>query len=388
MAGIIDFLHTTAAYKQAVVQLMIGEANFAATNLGYPPIRGTNEMVSYEVMPPPAGFAGGIVTTNLVIHFERGRIRYFGKPRPDIGRAEAGTNYFRDALAAPARSFEELHSAATNLLSALGVDLVQLETACRFYASTNGIPLRRFRSDLALGDPESDKLLNPPFVQTAWSTNKPKLFFGYGAPASVTINTVDLSIKDAWIHANTSRSRPKLRVTNTIELLSPVPTPEQWTTQFLGGAEAARIVKEPDKVSVVLLDSSKIEGGEVGPERSQTITLSRHMALRASATIGSFDSYAWGSQKLCGEPAYGAKLVFEKDRKTLEVALCFGCADLRVQFGQHVSKDAFDFSHNELLEIVRSAFPGDAELKEIEKKEPEAARRSYLDALNSMRQAP
>lgn len=85
MTNLLAILHTTAACQTAVLQLMIGEANFAARQLGLServPVV-TNELVSFHVSPPPFGVTGTVSSTNYGFSFRHGRLT---KMRSEIER--------------------------------------------------------------------------------------------------------------------------------------------------------------------------------------------------------------------------------------------------------------------------------------------------------------
>jgi hypothetical protein len=74
ITNIIELLHTTASYQTAVFQLMVGEANLAATQLDLNDSRplvinqNTND---WNVSPPPLGIGGSVLTSNYIFEFQR-----------------------------------------------------------------------------------------------------------------------------------------------------------------------------------------------------------------------------------------------------------------------------------------------------------------------------
>ena len=69
------FLHTTTAYQTAALQLMVGEANFTAKQLDLKeplPIVIPADTNKWEVMPPPMGVGGMILTSNFDFEFGGG----------------------------------------------------------------------------------------------------------------------------------------------------------------------------------------------------------------------------------------------------------------------------------------------------------------------------
>ncbi len=82
MTNVIAFLHTTTAYQTAALQLMVGEANFAARQLDLKeslPIVVPADTNNWEVEPPPMGLGGDITTSNYFFEFHEGRLKTIRK---------------------------------------------------------------------------------------------------------------------------------------------------------------------------------------------------------------------------------------------------------------------------------------------------------------------
>ncbi|MDQ6632750.1 MAG: hypothetical protein M3Y82_13510, partial [Verrucomicrobiota bacterium] len=82
MTNIIQFLHTTAAYQNAVLQLMVGEANFVAKQLDLKetvPVVAMAKTNEWEVEPPPDGIGGVVSSTNYTFYFHEGRLQSINK---------------------------------------------------------------------------------------------------------------------------------------------------------------------------------------------------------------------------------------------------------------------------------------------------------------------
>src|SRR5688500_4849046 len=77
--NIIDFLHTTAAYQTAIVQLLTTEVNKLADKLD---LAGSRPLMVVEADAglSPLGVAGSIVTTDYGFTFSEGRLATFQKP--------------------------------------------------------------------------------------------------------------------------------------------------------------------------------------------------------------------------------------------------------------------------------------------------------------------
>ncbi len=383
MASIIEFMHEAVAYNQAALQLMVGEANFVSTNLGYPPIRQTNELVNVSIYPAPMGVGGSFQTTNLTFGFERGRLHNV--------QVRSVQEWFRMAATNSSLVPEVLVADGTPLARSLserwamivGVDLAAISATNHFMVRTSFVmrpdqPERPDRASRTI--PELSK---PLAVTTRWTRN-PESFNFTVDPIHLSYRAHDQALIRAVVYRDAPRTRPKLGVTNWHELIAPVPTEKAWLTKFLGGQAARDTVDKPDRVTARMLHRLGKEEGSDPVENPEPVPVPRSLGREASLLLLDFDSYAWGSMKMCGGPVYVASLTFVRATNELTMDFCFNCNDLQVTFNKESRKDAFDCSQSRFLGLFRQIFPRDPLLRSVKPDDDAANFTQYRRSMESL----
>ena len=130
MTNIIAFLHTTAAYQTAALQLMVGQANFAAQQLDLKeplPIVISADTNKSEVMPPPMGIGGMILTSNYNFEFNKGYLVSVGKMKWLEKVSPPITNTLELANQPSLLDTNSAYQLATQWLAKISVDVSKLE---------------------------------------------------------------------------------------------------------------------------------------------------------------------------------------------------------------------------------------------------------------------
>src|ERR1039457_4754566 len=126
MTNVIAYLHTTFAYQSAAMQLMVGQANFAAQQLHLQetlPIVAPADTNTWNVAMPPDGVTGGFATADNIYLFNAGRLaRIQQKPRPHGSSTAAADS--RPSLI----DSDGAYQLATQWLSAISVDVAALDS--------------------------------------------------------------------------------------------------------------------------------------------------------------------------------------------------------------------------------------------------------------------
>ncbi len=358
ITNIVEFLHTTAAYQAAVVQLMIGEANFAATQLefkDFTPITviQTNE---WTVQSPAVGVGGTIVTSNYLFEFQKGQLRsiekidWFQRISPPV------TNMVELAYRPFLLDTNSAYQFATQCLQRLSIDVTQLER--RAPPNVWQSPVRKPALD---GKPLSgtNDLIPTPIFKISWGDKNPPMDFSNPLHLKIlgtTKELLSLSIRDISVFQKSA-----LVVTNAKQLLGSFPPPRHFIEQLVGGREAYETVLKPEQVQAWLLHPYD----QTGPGRVGPVLLKPSQANLFSTPLLDLNSYAWQMMKLC-TPDYGAKLRFVRGKDSVEFLLCFECDILQVTHKGHTREENFDYGHNQLVRALRSVFPQDKIVKKIE----------------------
>jgi hypothetical protein len=136
----------------------------------------------------------------------------------------------------------------------------------------------------------------------------------------------------------------------------------------LGGQEVIDILRHPDKVEGVLLESSgKVvlrNPADYRP-RSDAVTMSPNVAANL-VQVMTTEHRQYSGAKGC-MPTYGVRLRFAKGDRQSDIYLCFECAILQVVLdGETVGGMGFDLIWSEIISDVRRIFPDDEGLRELE----------------------
>ncbi|HXI51724.1 MAG TPA: hypothetical protein VNH84_09470 [Candidatus Saccharimonadales bacterium] len=376
MTNLIAFLHTTAAYQAAALQLMVGEANFAAHRLGLPEEvpAVTNLLAVAEVGVPPLGVGGAVGTSNYLFSFAKGRLRSIRK-REWLSKVQPpASNLFNLTRTPSLLDTNSAHQLATQWLAALTVDVIALErkhTRHIFQAPTR-VPNADPR------EPEATVLT--PLFQISWGVRPPPADFW--SPVRVKLLGSTKQLLELDINDTTLLRRPRLMVTNKAALLGPLPPPRHFVEQLFGGREAYETVASPEQVEAFLLNSRIREEESKLPEIRQGPTrVDLDKARRLSDALLDFDTYQWSAVKLCS-PDYGIKVRFVRGPSVVEALLCFECGIVAVTAKGAIRHENFDFNHNALVKVVQEIFPRDEEITRLELNEGEQAKRQeFLQGL-------
>jgi hypothetical protein len=379
VTNFIAFLHTTAAYQAAVVQLMIGEANFAAQQLGLPETvpTATNLLVIAEVQPPARGVGGAVGTTNYTFSFDKGRLRLLRKRDWLKKISPPGTNLFDLTRQPSLLDTNGAHQLATQWLAALDVDVAALEQNQRRHMlqiATPNIASGELLATAQAGQ-RATKILTPLFV-ISWGERPPPRDFMNAARVKLLGSTKELLELD--VQEDAGWKRPRLVVTNKAELLGPLPSPRHFIEELFGGRETTRIVEAPEQVTGFVLNSRFDNEESTLPEiRRGPVSISKIAARQLTKILLDFDTYYWGAMKLC-DPDYGAKVRFSRGGKIVEVLFCFECDILEVTANGATRHADFNFNHNALAKIFKRIFPRDGKIQTLQINEHEREERDDL----------
>ena len=384
MTNIIAMLHTTVAYKAAVLQLMVGQANFAAKQLELNeplPITIPADTNKWDVMPPPMGVGGMILTSNYSFEFSKGRLSRLGKrdwlkklspPVEDISKL---TN--RVSLIDTNGAYQ----LATQWLATLSVNVPELEK--KFPAHVKQSVIRRQTPDKKLDEFTITEIPLPIF-EVSWG-NQPSLVLGMN-PIFVKIYGSTKEIISFGFRRDLLKQipfdAPALEVTNTAKLLGALPPPEHFVSKLFGGSAAYETIRSPDYVEAWLLNSAtdQREQGKLA-ERVGPKKLGGHAAKLFSDALLDFNSYAWTEMKLCS-PDFGLRLRFTRGNDKVEFIFCYDCDILEVTHNGHLQQENFDFVHNKLVKAAQNAFPWDGVITKLETSDEGQARNEYERMLN------
>ena len=382
IANIVAMLHTTAAYQTAVLQLLVGQANYAAKLLDLkeslpittPSVPNTNGI---EVFSPATGVGGSILTSNYVYSFRRGRLEWIQK----IGWANKMnpplTNTVAWAHQVSLINTNGAYALATQWLSALSIDVRKLEGQYPVHIFQSSVPgINAGQSNF-----EEAERIPIPLFEISWSQQSPP--FNPTAPLRVKIlgttkELLQLSIRDVAFF-----TQAPLRVTNVAELLGPLPPPRHFVEELVGGKDAYETVASPDRVEAWLLNG---EGRGERPQkkiRTGLLELKPKIAKAFSAALLDFDSYQWTAMKLCS-PDYGLRLRFIRGNARVEFILCYDCDILQVTHNGKTKEENFDFAHNKLVKALQGAFPQDEIVKQLKLNNEAETRQEFEGMLKSL----
>lgn len=354
-------MHTTAVYQAAVAQLLIGEANFVGKQLelpGWRALQTTNE-AKVTVFGPFYGVGGTVDSGDYKIAFIYGRLWMVERVKRTDGPLKNWPTREAFLQLRPVISTNESRNLVRGWLHEVGIDTNRLDQRLAFFA-------KQSEGQTGPSDGEPGRLAPGVMHYLRWSqlTTRPLVEHS----AEVRADTRELwrlSIPDT----NHFMTR-KLVLTNVTELLGPQPSPRKFVHEMFGGPARFNVVVAPDRVEAELLNPNA-EGGPLTVRRGP-VRLSGNLAEQLSRALTDFDTYAWLQSSLCA-PDYGVRMRFHQGDKKVEVLLCFQCS--------HVLIDGkpgayFNLGHGELLQIVRSVFPGDNALLGV--KSETTKREDYL----------
>ena len=390
MTNVLEMLHTTAAYQTAVVQLMTGEASFAAQQLhleGPPSISIPANTNEWEVETPPNGLSGYYSRKDYSYEFDKGRLRsirkndWLKKIDPPI------TNFWELSLRPSLLDTNTAYQHATQLLAAISVDVQEMER--KYAPRIFQVPARKTDAEgrsllgisnnvaqplfmIGWGEDSRSKIVremlrtNPPPARA----DRPNRPFREPPPSSscpvfieilgTTKELIELTINDESLF-----KRKALQLTNAAELLGPLPPPRHFVEELVGGKEAYETIARPDKVEAWLLTSSYASGTfQEKKDRVGPVKLKQEVARKFSDELLSFDSYFWRVGKGC-MPDYGVRLRFTRSSDTVEFILCYECDILQVTHNSKTQEGNFDPAHAKLVNAIKSVFPNDEAIRNL-----------------------
>jgi hypothetical protein len=175
-----------------------------------------------------------------------------------------------------------------------------------------------------------------------------------------TKEVVELTIRDASF-----LKRPLLQLTNTAELLGPLPPSRHFVEEMVDGPEAYKTIESPEKIQAWLLTSTADdEKARENRDRTGPVQLNAVETKTCSNTLLNFDSYFWRISKKCIVD-YGARLRFTRGNDTVDVRLCFQCNILTFSHNGRENSGDFDPGRSPLVKALQSAFPNDAIIKNL-----------------------
>ncbi len=401
MTNITAFLRTTTAYQTAALQLMVGEANFAAKQLDLKeplPIIVPADTNKWEVMPPPMGIGGMILTSNYDFEFSGGYLTGISKKDWLKKVSPAVTNTLELANQPSLLDTNGAYQLATQWLAKVFVNVPELERKFpprifqpagrprdangNFLAGrTNTISIPLYL--IGWGDPLEGFLRTNPMGRSLPPRRPNAQDAVYIQILGTTKELLTLHIRDT----NFSM-QPPLILANAAELLGPLPPPKHFVEELLGGKEAYETVANPDKVEAWLLNDYEDQHDNglpverAGPKKLVTGIFWTGVDKTFSSILLDFDSYAWGGMKMCA-PDFGLRLRFVRGSNVVEFQLCYDCDILEVSYNGHIQQENFDFAHNKLVKAVQAAFPWDEKIRKLElNARADGERKEYEKMLN------
>lgn len=267
--------------------------------------------------------------------------------------------------------------------SVVGVDLAAISATNHFLVRTSFVILPDQPDRPERASRMIPVFAKPLAVTVGWAERQDS-FMSSLQPFCLTYRAHDHALISAFLRRETPRTRPKLTVTNWHELIAPVPTEKEWVTKFIGGPAARAIVEKPDRVTARMLHRLGKEEGTEPVENPEPVPVPRSLGREASRLLLDFDSYAWGSMKMCGGPVYVASLTFVLGTNELTVDFCFNCNDLQVTFNKESQKDAFDCSQSRFLGLFKQIFPKDSLLRSVKPDDDAANLMQYRRSMEAL----
>jgi hypothetical protein len=401
MTNIIAFLHTTTAYKAAALQLMVGQANFAVQQLDLKepvPIVISADTNKSEVMPPPMGIGGMILTSNYDFEFNKGYLLGIGKLKWLAKVSPPVTNTLELANQPSLLDTNSAYQLATQWLAKISVDVPKLERKFsprifqpagrprdangKFLAGvTNMISIPLYL--IGWGDPLEGFLRTNRLGRPLPPRRPNALDAVYVEILGTTRELLSLHIRDTNFF-----TQPPLILTNAAELLGPLPPPQHFVEELLGGKDAYETVAHPEKVEAWLLNTYEdqhdngLPSERAGPKKLGSGFFGTGVDKTFSDILLDFNSYGWGEMKMC-IPDYGLRLRYTRGKDVVEFQLCYNCDILEVSHNGHIQQENFDFAHDKLVKAVQGAFPFDEKIGRLElDSHANERRREYQRMLN------
>jgi hypothetical protein len=363
-----QLLHTTPAYQNAVLRLMVEEANFLARQLD---LNETASAINGYVDSPTNGIGGKVSSENYSFEFRAGKLHSIRKPKW-FEKASSASAQFSAPLDA-----STAHDLARQRLAAVFVDVAELEKKYRCNLFDVVVPRRGSHRDeyndaaeglgfpiflIGWGDSAMQMLLQERFRALQERFNRevrapmpsPMHSQVFVQLLSTTRELIDLSVNDLAL-----LKRPALELADAGDLLGPTPSPQTFVEELFGGAEAFRTVSSPDEVVAWLLEPNSDKGNYLNkPARQGPRRLSAEAAKAFSDALLDFDSYLWTQTKGCIVD-YGARLRFVRGGDEVIVQLCYECDMLDIHHAGQRSRADFDHARDALVRALQAVFPDD-----------------------------
>jgi hypothetical protein len=359
------------------MQLMVGQANFDAQQLHLReplPIvvpANTNE---WNVAMPPEGVAGALTTSNYTYQFAAGRLVWIQIKTPPRRTTELQTSLIDTNSA---------YQLARQWLEALSVDVSALESKYPHTVKSSTAPPTIFnREHIRVTGPSPKRpggtnnvprVLSvpprPPIFRVSWGGSDPQSASNR-MPMQVSMEILgstrqclSLRISNPDLLRN-----PPLQVTDAAALLGPLPPPQHFVEEFLGGKAAYDTVAHPDHV-LIWLTGGPTDDLESKTNHTPAIAADATTAAAVSRALTDFNSYSWLEEKGC-QPDYSVRLRFTKGAEIVDFAWCYQCDHLQVTYnGRSADKDC-DAARSALARAIQSAFPKDEIVKELGQQNP------------------
>jgi hypothetical protein len=374
--NLLQLLHTTTAYQTAAMQLMVGEANFAAKQLDLKepmPFVVPAKVDPGDVESPVHGVAGSVSSPNYDFYFAEGRLRSVRR-RDWFKKISPPANDVLELADRPSLlDTNTAYALARAHLAALSVDVAELEKKCppvifQLRGMKRGVDRRRTGEPVAIplfmigwGEDPMNAMLQERLRQT--DRPLPQRPPSDRCPVFVEILGTTRELIELSINDPTFIKRPPLQLTNREELLGPTPPPRHFVEELVGGKDAYETMAAPDKVEAWLLTSSF--GGEQPVEkkdRTPAVKLTPQAAKAFSDALLDFDTYLWNVRKKCIMDE-GARLRFTRGGDTVDVRLCYECDMLTVTHRGQTNDGDFDGGNNALVDALLAVFPDDASVQ-------------------------
>ncbi|MDB6026979.1 MAG: hypothetical protein JWM68_3202 [Verrucomicrobiales bacterium] len=373
MTNLIPFLHITAKYYAAAMQLMVNEANVTAKQLELnetvtvPTVAVTNAM--WSVDHPSLGMGGDVSSSNYTFSFHEGKLRSISKT-DWITKVSPPAKTVVDLAGRP--SLLDTNSAyqlATQRLAALSVDVASLEKRLSPKKNQLGEKHRLAVSGTALGSREIGPI---PVYLVAWGGGRESRDSVFVQFLGTTKEMVTLGMG-----GNFALNRPPLVLTNVEELLGPMPPPQFFVEELVGGKEVYAILENPEEVEIALLSKLEMDTNRLSTlcgslfkpkvDRVGPIKLKPEAVKAFTDSLLSFDSYLWGISNDCMSD-FGARLKFKRGTNTVEVLLCYECDMVEIKHGFDIpgpQPGHFDNAHGKLVKAIQDVFPQDQIIRDL-----------------------
>jgi hypothetical protein len=374
MTNIIAQLHTTLAYQSAVVQLMVGQANFDAQQLHLQeplPIAIPANANNWRVAMPPDGVTGWLTTSNYIYRFNAGRLILIQK-RPQPRGAGGAASEPPPSLIDAGGAFQ----LATQWLAGISVDVAALESQYPHRVVSLGANAPAGRERVRAG--VTNRVIHPtasagnrnrhtmpPLFEVTWGGGHSAQTPARATPIQIIIDILGSTKQCTALHVLNPEwfRQPPLQVTNAAALLGPPPPPQHFVEAFLGGRAAYDAVAKPERVTAWLL-SRQTDEADSKTNRTPAVPVEANTAALFSKALTDFNSYSWLEEKTCN-PDYGVRLRFTKGADNVDFLLCFDCDHLQVTHNGETAEKDFDAARPALVQAMQTVFPRDEVIKNL-----------------------